>query len=209
MSVSEAYTKWSGTYDEMENPTRDLDGIATRDALSGLQPRLILELGCGTGKNTQLFAEMGEQVLALDFSEGMMARAKQKVQATNVTFKVADITKPWPCANGSVDLIVVNLVLEHIADLAFIFAEAARCLEDGGRLFVSELHPFRQYLGLKANFEHDEGHIEITAFVHHISDFLNAASQQKLTLLRFDEWWHQPDHVKPPLLASFLFQKRA
>jgi ubiquinone/menaquinone biosynthesis C-methylase UbiE len=209
MSVSSAYTKWSATYDEMENPTRDLDRIVTRENLSGLQCHAILELGCGTGKNTSLLSELGDAVLAVDFSEGMLARAQQKVQAPNVTFKIADITKPWIFVRDPVDLIVINLVLEHIADLSHVFAEAARCLQPGGRLFICELHPFRQYLGLKANFEYESDKIEVTAFVHHISEFIDAATNRKLTLVRFEEWWHQPDHNKPPLLASFLFQKAA
>ena len=187
----------------------DLDQIVTRDNLSGLRCRSILELGCGTGKNTRLLSEIGEQVLAVDFSEGMLAKAKAKVDAPNVSFKTADITKPWTFAAAPVDLVVINLVLEHVADLSFVFAEAARCLEPNGRMFVCELHPFKQYLGLKANFEYKQEKVEVTAFVHHISEFLDAAAHHKFVLARFEEWWHQPDHNKPPLLASFLFQKRA
>jgi len=67
-----------------------------------------------------------------------------------VTFAVADLTQPWPCEDQSIDLISCNLVLEHISDLSFIFAEGLRVLRDGGRFFVSELHPFRQYQGTQA-----------------------------------------------------------
>ena len=69
----------------------------------------------------------------------------------SLTFAVADLTKTWPAASGSADLVVGNLVLEHIADLGFIFAEAARCLQPGDQLFFSELHPFRQYHVLRIN----------------------------------------------------------
>lgn len=207
MSIREAYTTWSSTYDTMENPTRDLDHQVMQATFSQLRFKAILEIGCGTGKNTALLAQVGEQVQAVDFSEGMMALAKAKIKADNVTFTAADLTQPWPCADQSIDLIVCNLVLEHIADLAFIFAEAARCLRSGGRFFVCELHPAKQYQGLKANFEHAQQKTEITAFIHHISDFFAAAEAANLTLHHFNEWWHQPDHSKPPLLASFLFVK--
>src|ERR1051326_8567330 len=132
VSVQQAYTRWSATYDADPNRTRDLDQIVTRQILAGLHCQSILELGCGTGKNTAFLADIGEKVLALDFSEGMLDRAREKLSQDNVTFVVADLTHPWPCEDRSADLIVCNLVLEHIADIAFIFSEASRCLMVGG-----------------------------------------------------------------------------
>jgi ubiquinone/menaquinone biosynthesis C-methylase UbiE len=205
MNIRDAYTAWSPTYDTVENPTRDLDLVATRATLGDLRCRAVLELGCGTGKNTDFFAQIGDHVQAVDFSAGMIAQARAKVQAPNVTFVAADITQPWPCAEQSVDLISINLVLEHVADLGAVFAEAARTLRTDGRLFICELHPFKQYQGKQARFEQQGETTQITAFVHHISDFLEAANQHGFSLLRLAEWWHQPDHTLPPLLISFLF----
>jgi len=170
---------------------------------------LILELGCGTGKNTQLLAAIGEQVLAFDFSDGMIDRARSKLRLENVTFTVADITRRWDCEDQSVDLVVCNLVLEHIHDLSFIFSESSRVLRDGGKFFVCELHPFRQYLGTKAVFERDQRTSEIEAFVHDISDFVGSAHDNGLTLATMREWWHEEDAEKPPRLVSFVFEKQA
>lgn len=206
MSVPDAYTNWSTTYDTDTNPTRDLDHEATRATLGHLRVDRVLELGCGTGKNTMLLAEIGAHVQALDFSEGMLERAKAKVAAPNVTFTVADLTQPWPCADHSVDLVVANLVLEHIADLGFIFAEARRCLLPGGQLFLCELHPARQYQRLQAHFTRDEGQVVIPAFVHHLTDYLDAGETNGFALRQLREWWHTPDRTRTPLLVSFLFE---
>lgn len=206
-NVQTAYASWAPTYDSMENPTRDLDRLATAASLGGLRCRSILELGCGTGKNTELLAAIGGRVQALDFTPEMMALARARVPALHVTFTQADITQPWPCAAASVDLIASNLVLEHIADLDFIFAEAARCLAPDGRFFISELHPFKQYLGRKATFVVGDETVEIDAFVHAVSDFLDAGRRHGFTLDKFTEWWRQPDHSQPPLLATFMFVK--
>lgn len=203
--VRSAYTNWSATYDSMVNPTRDLDQEATRWSLGDLRFNTILELGCGTGKNTALLTTIGTQVQALDFSEGMLAQARAKLQAPNVTFATADLTQPWPCADQAFDLVVGNLVLEHIANIGFIFAEARRCLLPGGLLFLSELHPARQYQGLQANFIHGEERVLIPAFVHHISDYLDAAAAQGFTLAQLKEWWHTPDRTTMPLVVSFRF----
>ncbi len=206
-NIQEAYNNWSTTYDSDENRTRDLDRIVTEKTLANLRYKSILEIGCGTGKNTRLLSEISENVHALDFSEGMISLAREKLKSSNVTFSVADITHPWHCDNSSVDLVICNLVLEHIEDLSFIFSEAFRVLVPGGHFFVSELHPFRQYQGTQANFQTPQGTTEIQAFVHHISDFLNAAKSSGFRLKAFKEWWHETDQNKPPRLVSFLFKK--
>ncbi len=99
MSVRNAYNTWAASYDSDRNLTRDLDQQVTRATLSGLQPRAILELGCGTGKNTAFLAQMGVPVQALDFSEGMLEQARAKVPQGHVTFTVADLTARWPCTD--------------------------------------------------------------------------------------------------------------
>lgn len=205
--IRTAYTQWSATYDTDRNLTRDLDQLATRAVLAERRYRSIVELGCGTGKNTALLAQIGDQVHALDFSAGMLAQARAKGFGAHVRFSEADLTQPWPCADRSADLITGNLVLEHIADLAFIFGEAARVLVPGGQLFISELHPFKQYLGSKAVFQQDQTRVELPAFVHHISDFLEAAAGAGFTLASFKEWWHAEDQQTPPRLVSFLFTR--
>lgn len=209
MTIRKAYTDWSATYDEDRNLTRDLDETVTRETLSGLRVATVLELGCGTGKNTAFLATVGRQVRAVDFSEGMIQKAREKVRSGNVAFSLADITARWPCEDDWAELTVANLVLEHVEDLGFVFAEAFRTLAAGGRMFVCELHPYRQYQGTKANFQQGTGTVHIDASLHHLSDFVNVAHRSGLVLDRFAEWWHDEDQNKPPRLVSFLFHKPA
>lgn len=210
MSIQKSYDEWSETYDSDENLTRDLDQKVTKDALASLANlhfKSILEIGCGTGKNTAFLVQVGARVHALDFSEGMIEKAREKVKTENVEFSVADLTQRWPCESETYDLIICNLVLEHIEDLSFIFSEAFRVLEKTGKFLINELHPFRQYEGKKARFDAGEGVTEIPAFVHNISDFVNTASDRGLTLIKLNEWWHEKDQGKPPRIVSFLFEK--
>lgn len=207
MNIQDAYSRWSDTYDSDRNLTRDLDHRATRDALAGLRYQNIMELGCGTGKNTAFVAALGQRILALDFSPGMLRHAKAKINSDNVFFVVADLTKSWPCKDKAFELIVCNLVLEHIEDLDAVFAQVYRALKSGGQFFLSELHPFRQYKGTKANFRRDEEAIEIPAFTHHLSDFTESARANGLSLRVMKEWWHEEDQNKLPRLVSFMFEK--
>ena len=97
MNTRQAYNEWSTTYDLDPNLTRDLDALITKTALNDLRCSTILEIECGTGKNTALLAQIGNNVHALDFSEGMLHKAREKPHLDNVTFSVADLTAHWPC----------------------------------------------------------------------------------------------------------------
>lgn len=99
-------------------------------------------------------------------------------------------------------------MLEHIEDLNFIFAEASRVLVEGGRFFICELHPFRQYQGTQARFQRADDTKHIAAFTHHITDFTKGAMANGLGLIEMKEWWHEEDAGKAPRLISFLFENR-
>jgi ubiquinone/menaquinone biosynthesis C-methylase UbiE len=209
MNIQSAYNQWAASYDADLNLTRDLDQQVTREMLGHLRPNALLEIGCGTGKNTQFLAQISQQVHALDFSEGMIAQAKNKIDAAHVRFSVADLTKPWPVEADRHDLVVCNLVLEHIEDIAFVFRQAFHTLTPGGCFYVAELHPFKQYMGSQARFVQGGDEYKIPAFLHHISDYLTAAEEAGFTLHKLREWWHVEDANKPPRLISFVFVKPA
>ena len=207
MSIQSAYNDWSGTYDTDENLTRDLDRAVVRGRLGSRRFDSILEIGCGTGKNTQFLAQIGQKVQAVDFSEGMLEKAKVRVRDENVRFSQMDITRHWQFGEQAFDLILCSLVLEHIRDLSPVFAEAARTLRPGGMFLVNELHPFRQYDGKKARFYGQGEKVEVDAFIHHISDFLRAAEASGLALAKLEEYWYDADAGKPPRILSLAFER--
>ena len=207
MNIQKAYNEWSESYDSDENLTRDLDQKLTRDVLANLHFNSILEIGCGTGKNTSFLSQIGDQVHAVDFSQGMIEKAMEKVRTENVKFSTMDLTKKWLFEDHSFDLIVCNLVLEHIENISFVFSEVSRVLESNGRFFINELHPFRQYEGKKARYLIDGEAIEVDAFTHNISDFLNAAIANGFALVKLNEYWHEEDQNKPPRIVSLMLEK--
>lgn len=207
MSIAKAYNDWSGSYDEVVNKTRDLDQFATRQTLAPYTFGHILEMGCGTGKNTAWLLEKARSLTAFDFSEGMLARAREKIRSEKVQFRQADLTLSWPVEKGSADLITFNLILEHIADLDHIFREAAAVLRPGGKLFISELHPFKQYLGSKARFQTENGTHELEVYGHHVSEFTGLAQQHGFCLLALQEWWSEGEEQEVPRLLTLLWEK--
>lgn len=208
--IANAYDRWSEQYDRDPNATRDLDGVVLRRAGLRVRGRDVLEIGCGTGKNTAWLAAEASSVIAMDFSEGMLARARTRVTAPNVRFVAHDVRDSWPIAADSVDVVTCNLVLEHVRALSPIFDEAVRVLRSGGQLFISELHPFRQLLGGRARFTHERSGETtlVPAFRHSVGEFVNAGLAAGLQLRALGEWIEDGAAADaPPRLLTLLFER--
>jgi ubiquinone/menaquinone biosynthesis C-methylase UbiE len=205
IKTKDAYNSWAKTYDTVINKTRDLDAIVSQTVLADIRAKRMIELGCGTGKNTPFFLTKCDTLLAVDFSKDMLAIAKEKIKADNVQFKQADITKKWTF--GKAQLITCNLILEHIEDINFTFEQAAKSLNKKGYFFICEYHSFRQYQGKGAKFEQNGKELAVEYFVHHISDFCEAAKCNGFILNDLQEWFDDDDRTQIPRLTSFLFQK--
>ena len=172
MSIEKAYNIWASQYDSNLNLTRDLDKKCTIKTLKNLDFKNVLELGCGTGKNTEWLLNKAERIIGLDFSQEMLHKAKAKIFDKRVLFKKVDLTKDWEIENNFVDLITASLTLEHIENLDHIFLQANLKLKKNGLFFISELHPFKQYSGSKAKYETENGIKELEVYIHHISEYI-------------------------------------
>lgn len=208
--IASAYDRWAETYDTDRNRTRELAAAALRQSSLKLADRNVIEIGCGTGNNTLWIAERAASVLAMDFSEGMLRQAKARVHSAHVRFLRQDIRSAWPLTDASTECVVAMLVLEHIEHVEHVFAEAARVLSAGGELFVCELHPMRQISGRQAEFTNQEtGECErIGAFLHDVSDYVNAGLRSGLGLIHMGEW-RGPDEARSdlPRVLSLQFQR--
>jgi len=208
MDTRNAYNIWSQQYDTNQNKTRDLEAVALRETLARKTFRRTLEIGCGTGKNTQWLQTVSSKVVAVDLSEEMLAKAKEKITASNVHFHQADITQAWTFAEGLFDLITFSLVLEHIEDLKPIIENVAKNLNLGGFLYIGELHPFKQYSGSKARFETPRGTQVVPCFNHHLSDFLTPALQHSLELETLNEYFDDEAKTGLPRIMALLLRKK-
>jgi len=206
MNIQAAYNSWARTYDTVLNPTRDLEGQAIRQLLTDVAFAEVLEIGCGTGKNTAWLAGRATHVTAIDFSGEMLNYARQKITAPHVSFQQADLTANWSFVRTPPDLITTSLVLEHIQDLDFVFRQAGAVLRAGGFFYIGELHPFKQYQGSKARFETGNGVFELDCFVHHVSDYTEAARKNGFQCLAIRELFDHDNPTAVPRIISFLFR---
>ena len=207
MDINHAYNSWAAQYDTNENKTRDLEGLALKKLLSGNAYKHCLEVGCGTGKNTQWLLTICDQITAIDLSQGMLEIAKNKIKSAKVSFSEVDITKDWSFAKDRYDLVTFSLMLEHIQDLHAVFHKVSKVTATGSQVYIGELHPFKQYAGSKARFETETGTQVLTCFNHHVTDFLQAATASGFQLIQLEEQFDEGDRSQLPRILNLLFEK--
>jgi len=121
-----------------------------------------------------------------------------------------DVRVPWPVATHGIDVVVGNLVLEHVGDLSPIYTNAARALRSGGQLFLCELHPFRQARGAQAHFtDRSTGEtVNVPAFAHTTGEYVDAAAVAGFVLRDMGQWMDgNAPSDDPPRLLSLLFDR--
>ncbi len=182
--VVAAYDRWAATYDVDDNRTRDLDAQVVQGWLADLHDRDVFEFGAGTGKNTVVVADVARSLTSVDVSPGMLDRARARPGTSAVTFVQLGPDDDWPVAPASVDVVMTNLVLEHLPKVAAFFERAARTVRPGGLVLVSELHPERQQRGSRAR---GAGDLAPPCFLHPMDEYLAAARATGLVVEERDE----------------------
>ena len=123
------------------------EGLREADAhlLGEVGGRRVLEIGCGSAPCARWLRTAGADVVALDLSAGMLARAAELNRSTGLSVPLIQAeASGLPLADGCMDLACSAFGgLPFVADVGAVFAEVARVLRPGGRFVASVNHPVR------------------------------------------------------------------
>nr|WP_166264015.1 metalloregulator ArsR/SmtB family transcription factor [Marinobacter caseinilyticus] len=100
-----------------------------------------LEIGPGEGGFLPVLAELCPQVVALDNSRDMLAKATRTCieEKLNNVDLIEGVTDTLLARGDAFDLVVANMVLHHVPSPADILLDAAALMNGGGCLVVSDL----------------------------------------------------------------------
>jgi SAM-dependent methyltransferase len=181
----DGYRLWSATYDQPGNGIFAYEEPFVREILDALPPGVALDAACGTGRHAEYLATRGHQVIGVDSSPDMLARARTRVPKAD--FRRGNLHE-LPLADDQVDIVVCALALTHLPKLTPVIAEFARVLRPGGHLVISDVHHVRVALGSVPRVRTASGEPGLLpAYCHLASDYLNAALPLGLQLRRCDE----------------------
>jgi ubiquinone/menaquinone biosynthesis C-methylase UbiE len=123
-SCAEAY---AGYFGRLTSATT----TALLDAVHAEKGTHLLDLATGPGIVAASAQKRGCDVVAIDFSEGMVELAKSS-QSKNIQFEVGDIQN-LPYSEASFDCAVMNFGILHLSEPERAIGEALRILKPGGR----------------------------------------------------------------------------
>jgi SAM-dependent methyltransferase len=158
--MSDQADAWSGVAGDYEREFIDPYRPGVRNPLRPVLRRVpaassltVADLGCGIGPLLPFLSRRFAAVWAVDFAEGMLARARRRCRKlANVQFLQASFTD-LAALHGRLDVAVAvnSLVLPDVADLDAGLAQVRACVKPGGRFYgivpaIDSVHYLTQLL---------------------------------------------------------------
>jgi demethylmenaquinone methyltransferase/2-methoxy-6-polyprenyl-1,4-benzoquinol methylase len=123
---------------------------ATTRAVAPKRGERILDLGAGTASSSAALAQSGADVVAADFSPGMLAEGQRRHGSMpNLSFVEADATN-LPFGDAEFDAVTMSYALRNVHEPKKALAELFRVTKPGGRLVINEFStpPGKAFRGL-------------------------------------------------------------
>jgi ubiquinone/menaquinone biosynthesis C-methylase UbiE len=136
--IKQRYDRIAPFFDALEGAMEKMLFGAWRQRLwSRVEPGKVLEVGVGTGKNFPYYPA-GAQIAAIDFSAGMLARARRKIgRQQSVDLRLMDV-QHLDFPDNSFDTVIATFVFCSVPSPLQGLQEARRVLKPGGRLLLLE-----------------------------------------------------------------------
>lgn len=137
---------WDGRMGEGNDFVEVLVWPATERLLDLKSGERVLDIACGNGLTSRRLAAMGATVVAFDFAEEMIARARQRVTEFDdrIRYEVVDGTDRaalLTLGEGQFDAALCQMALFDMAEIDPLLHALPRLLRPGGRFVFSVIHP--------------------------------------------------------------------
>jgi len=161
--------KWHERFVEFAREREDDAGIAGW-SLQGLETRfrlfrrlwsrpvegaLYLDVGCGAGTYSRWLAEQGMRVVAIDYSQPTLIKARGRVPSS-VALYAADAAR-LPLPDSAFDGALCFGVLQAVSESGKVIAELTRVLKPGGELWIDALNAHALIVRLENAKRHLKG----------------------------------------------------
>ncbi|MBE9140705.1 class I SAM-dependent methyltransferase [Nodosilinea sp. LEGE 07088] len=175
VAAREGYAQWAATYEDTVKRDMDLWLLNQIQSVRWSAVERCADLGCGTGRTAAWLASKGiREIDGVDATSEMLDQSRKR--DVFASLRVADVcTTGLPTA--SYDLIMTCLVDEHLAELAPLYAEAARIARRDAAYVLVGFHPFFiMATGMPTHFQGANGEpVAIETHIHLLSDHVQAA----------------------------------
>lgn len=156
-------------------------GCGNPIAMAAIKPgETVLDLGSGGGFDCFLARrQVGETgfVIGVDMTAAMIKLSRKNAEESgysNMEFRLGEI-EHLPVADGSVDVIISNCVINLSLDKEQVFSEAYRVLKPGGRLSISDIVATAELpQELKLDLSMLTGCVSGAEYIHHLENMLHA-----------------------------------
>lgn len=182
---------------------RLLVGPATERLLELRPGEEVLEIACGNGVMARRLAALGARVLATDFSQVFVERARERGAPGpgSVEYRVVDATSEAELlglgeGEGRFDAALCNMALMDMAEIAPLFRAVRRLLKPGGRFVFSLQHPcFNSGLFRMTAEEEDVNGEIVDVYAVKVIDYIHPRTQKGIGIVGQPEphyYFHRP-----------------
>jgi SAM-dependent methyltransferase len=203
VGAREGYDLWSPTYESTPNPVVAMDSRHTIKLLAPAMGELILDAGCGTGRNLTPLLTTGAAAVGIDFSFGMLKVARRQLE--DVPVALADLQATLPFPDKCFDAVLCALIGEHLNELGSVYSEFYRILRPRGRLVFSVYHPEMSAAGVEANFQREGVEYRLGAIHYSLPDHLRLLHEAGFGDIQLQEFSGDQELIKAvPAAAKYL-----
>jgi amino acid adenylation domain-containing protein len=203
-SQGPSFSGWNSSYTGQPIPEPEmqewLDCTVAR--IRALQPRRVLEIGCGVGLLLQHVAPQCEAYVGTDITASALDRLRQWMSSRNdlqhVELLQRSATDLLDLETGSFDTVVLNSVVQYFPDIEYLVAvirEALRLLRPGGRIFIGDV----RHLGLMTMFHSavQLGKAATAATIGQLRGRIARAVKEEEELVIDPQFFHSLPHSLP------------